>query len=661
MRRQALAKMHQGDFIRTINRVKRLFEKLAWSRRTIARDLTFRLVITITLVFGFAGSVNYFYSVDRDTAALHDKAKEIMDNLASVLVTPMWNLNIDELNKVVDVYRQSGIVLDIKLIDDAGETLVAPKRDTEMAYLEMTRIIHHEKTPIGRVTVAFSDNDIVAKQKEIAIYSILVFAFLTIALIFATSFLLKRYLNEPFAKLEGGLEVISAGDYAHQFEEVPQEDINSVTRKVTWMAGEIAKREHALTENRTKLEVLNQAILDIFSCSDTETLIRTAMALTHKVCGVDHGWFMAAPSQGGAAEEGPSAPPRPIIAVRGHIFEATTKEVAPHIGKAADHPNRVFSFPIKSRYRDIGDMTLSFDQVPDSSVTSLLKSLMSLTTVAMIRQSFIRETAFIAAELQVAEAVQRSMLPDEARLPANAVVSYHYEPVLRVGGDWFSIIESRDGDSVFVILGDVTGHGLAQGLVTTAMAGAIQVVEAIIRDAGAEGVSKPSQIVTLLGQVISRIAGTSNLRMTCVAAQLDFKEAKLHICNAGHTFPLALHHGDGTAHVESLAKNQQHMLGEESFTGEPHVYSDATYELAADDILLFYTDGLTEALDKDGKAFNRKFQRHFSKSTNRRSVAQIRDELIELFRAHTGDVACKDDICVLVVGKKPDRALRVAS
>ncbi|MHA0111240.1 hypothetical protein ACXYUI_29555, partial [Klebsiella pneumoniae] len=85
-----------------------------------------------------------------------------------------------------------------------------------------------------------------------------------------------------------------------------------------------------------------------------------------------------------------------------------------------------FTFPVKSRYDVIGTLTLSYASIPDASVTALMRSLMSLTTLALIRQSFIRETAFIAAELQVAEAVQRSMLIDDKQRPRNTTMAYHY-------------------------------------------------------------------------------------------------------------------------------------------------------------------------------------------------------------------------------------------
>lgn len=638
--------------------VRSLLAKLAAVRRaTIARDLALGLVLTITVVFSIAGTANYVYSVKRDTAALYDKATEIMDNLASVLVTPLWNLNTDEINKIVNVYRQSGIVLDIKLVDDAGEELVKPRKRPDAAFLEMSRIIHHDATPIGRVTVYFSDADITAKQAEIASYSAIVFACLTFALIFATSLLLGRFLRAPFDKLKKGLEVISGGDYSHMIEPARQTDVNAITDKVNLMAREIAKRESALEENRAKLEILNQAILDIFSCSDTESLIRSTMQLTHKVCGVDRGWFIGRREQSTADAEAQESTviPKPLKCVRGVISQATDAELEGVVGQ---HDNeKIFTFAIESRYIVVGRMTLAFDEPTDPSIASLLKSLMSLATLAMVRQSFIRETAFISAELQVAEAVQRSMLPEESRLPASATVAYHYEPVLRVGGDWFSVIGTKDGSSLYVILGDVTGHGLAQGLVTTAMAGALQIIESSIRDFGGVNPYRPSQIVTELKKVINKIAGKSNLRMTCVAARIDFTDGKLFICNAGHTFPLRLHHPtDADVEAHSLARNQQVMLGEVDYDRPDHIYTDAEYAFSAGDLLLFYTDGLTEAVDKAGKPFVRKFQRHFTRKLDKRSAAQVKDSVMAMWREHIQDAPVKDDMCVLVVGKRPDAA-----
>jgi serine phosphatase RsbU (regulator of sigma subunit)/HAMP domain-containing protein len=627
----------------------KLLETFHIRRNTIARDLTLGMVVVLGSVFCLTGLANWRYSNHRDGLALEEKATEIMDNLASVLVTPMWNLNTAELQKIVDIYRRhSDIVLDIKLVDESGERLVPTPPLKGEAVRERSRIIYHEQTPLGRVTVSFSDATMITKQQEVAVYSLIVFAILTLALALSISFLLKRFLTEPFQQLKSGLDIIAGGDYTHMLNSVRQEDINDITQKVNVMAAEIAKRESALEENRGKLEILNQAILDIFSCSNTDSLIRTAMFISHKVCNVDHGWFLGRTETSSLVEEDKDLTPSPLVCVRGHTFEATEKEVEPHIGQHDE--KQTFTFHIKSRHREVGQMTLAFDEAPDKSVTSLLKSLMSLVTLAQTRQSFIRETAFISAELQVAETVQKSMLPDDSQMPKGAVVQYYYDPVLRVGGDWFSVIETSDHRYVYIILGDVTGHGLAQGLITTAMAGAIQIVESTIQN----GVlMKPSDVVNQLSNVITRVAGKSNLRMTCVAGRLDMQEMKILLCNAGHTFPLMMRREEGDkVKVKSMAVNQQHMLGEDSAYAATTKYTDAEYDFEDSDYLVFYTDGLTEAVDKEGNAFNRKFVRHLNKSAGGKTAKKTLDDLMNLFESHTADVPVNDDICVVVIGKK---------
>jgi serine phosphatase RsbU (regulator of sigma subunit) len=449
--------------------------------------------------------------------------------------------------------------------------------------------------------------------------------------------------------------------------------------QVMGMAGEIARREAAIEENRYKLEILNQAILDIFSCSDAYSLTRQAMTLAHKVCGVTMGWFLpradglgsgtghagaaadaSDAGEGSGVEDAGEALP-PMLCVEGEVFDTKADEVAAFVSQPASE--RIFPFTVSSRYRVLGDLTLGFAKAPDPSIAALLRSLMSLANLAMTRQSFIRETAFIAAELQVAETVQRSMLPGESGLHGKARIAYHYEPVLRVGGDWFSVMESRDGDSLYVVLGDVTGHGLAQGLVTTAMAGAIRIVQSMLRHATAPVFEAPSEIVTQLDDVIAHVAGKSNLRMTCVAARLDFREMRLTVCNAGHTFPLLIQppaEAGGRPRIQSIARNQQLMLGEEPADGREKRYVDAVYPFTVDDHLLFYTDGLTEAQDRDGKAFVRKFHRHLSHLQTVGDATGIKDKLIELFRSHIEGVPAKDDICVLVIGADKARATRAA-
>ena len=100
--------------------------QLQLRRPTIARDLTLGLIAVLTFVFFLTAFGNWYFTTQRDGQALEEKANEIMDNLTSVLVTPMWNINTIELKKIVDIYRRhSEIIIDIKVMDEAGAGLPA--------------------------------------------------------------------------------------------------------------------------------------------------------------------------------------------------------------------------------------------------------------------------------------------------------------------------------------------------------------------------------------------------------------------------------------------------------------------------------------------------------------------------------------------------------
>jgi serine phosphatase RsbU (regulator of sigma subunit)/HAMP domain-containing protein len=620
-------------------------------RPTVARDLTAGLVATLFVVFGLAGAVNYLYAVERDTSALYEKAAEIMSNLATVLATPLWNLNTEELRKIVDLYRQSGIVVDIVVEDDKGQALVPARASPLPTFLEMTRAIHHDRQPIGHVTVSFTDAGMTARRRETLTYTGVLFAVLALALTAATRLLLLRFLKGPLERLKNGLAVIEAGDYGHAFTRARQDDINEIIGKVTGMAREIAKREAVLVDNRGKLEVLNQAILDLFACADAPSLARTVLRLAHRVCGARTGVFL--PAAGATPDRSPLAP----LAADGAVVTAATEgAVRAHLERVEGAPGRA-SFPLAAGPRLLGTLTFDLQGAADGGDAALLRSLASLAGLALTRQTLIREAAVVDAELAVAETIQRSMLVDETKTARAARLAWHYQPVLGVGGDWFSILEAKGGDCLYVLLGDVTGHGLAQGLITTAMAGATTALESLIAEGGIA--PSPSSLVAHLNAVVAQLAGRSNLRMTCVAAKLDFVAREVTVCNAGHTFPLRIHHGDGERpRVESLARFQQPMLGDQPTKATR--FLDAVYPLDPSDILVFYTDGLTEAVDEQGKTFLRTFHRHFVRQLQRRTVEEVLADVLALFAAHTSGAPVKDDVCLVVVGRREDAEANAA-
>ncbi|MBM4252757.1 MAG: serine/threonine-protein phosphatase [Deltaproteobacteria bacterium] len=641
-------------------------------RPTIARDLTVRLVRVLLIVFVLAATTNYIITLNRDNLALREKAEETANNLASVLVTPMWNINREELEKIIAIYRQSGIVSDIELTEiqetaqhkEISQTIRVPwQSNSHSSSLTLTRdIVRQDERDgpqlIGRIQIRFADRESRRKQIESILYSVLVFASISVSLFGATTRILQRFLRVPLDALSAELSHIAAGNYQYKMLPARQAEIAMIADKVQLMAKEIQSREEVLQQNQTKLETLNVAILDIFSCATTDALIRQTMVQAFRVTNCETVTFAFNAANGnGLSDRGLTS----YIGMHGQVFEADAASLATH--ELVADERKVFAFPLKSRDRMIGTITVAFGTMADVMTVQLLRSLLSLATMGLIRLSEIREKAFIDTELQVAETMQQSMVFDyKSNPPQSVVVADHYEPVLRVGGDWFSVIESSDGRNVFVIMGDVTGHGLAQGLITTAMAGAMTLVEGLIKGQQAATFMTPADIITHLATVMRKLLGKSTLRMTCVAAQVNFEVGTLAICNAGHTFPLLLRQSDaGSTKAEPLSRLQQNMLGgEDRWDKTGQGYVNATYNIGKRDLIVFYTDGLTEARSKDGRGFYRPFQRQFGKISSVRSATALRDEILAQFRSHTSDVPAEDDICLMVIGRKSDSLEEVA-
>ena len=198
-------------------------------------------------------------------------------------------------------------------------------------------------------------------------------------------------------------------------------------------------------------------------------------------------------------------------------------------------------------------------------------------------------------------------------------------------------------------MGDVTGHGLAQGLVTTAVKGALDVLSVLAKGPNRAELYNPAAIISYLERVVERVADRTKLTMTCLAAEIDFRANTLRVCNAGHTFPILIRNVGDTIEVDYLHNNQQPMLGKISNIRSDHLYVDSKYELKPGDLLLVYTDGLSEAKSLNSRVFSRFLMRSLKRADRFTSASELRDEILQMFAYYTQGSIVDDDVCFLVV------------
>ncbi len=255
--------------------------------------------------------------------------------------------------------------------------------------------------------------------------------------------------------------------------------------------------------------------------------------------------------------------------------------------------------------------------------------------VRLLRET--AEKASLKKELEVAGAVQQMLLPEHDLIERPyAKVAAYYHPAAECGGDWWAVHDLPDG-RFLIVLGDVTGHGVASAILTGAAKAACDLAMSQQRDT-----LKCEDVLRMMNTAIHG-AARQRLLMTCVAAIIDPRSMTLSVANAGHAFPF-LARGQGERCEMAPIISHGAPLG----ATRDSVYSSTQVKLEAGDVLLWYTDGLIECEDERGEHFSEKRLKATLQHASRWHAPAIRDSIVHAITRFMGTHAQKDDITFVV-------------
>ena len=239
----------------------------------------------------------------------------------------------------------------------------------------------------------------------------------------------------------------------------------------------------------------------------------------------------------------------------------------------------------------------------------------------------------LKGDLEIARDIQLAMLPGGVHSAGDAVACGLTRPANTVGGDFYDIIPLPDGRLVLV-LGDVAGKGSPAALL-------MALLLAMLRTLVDEGLDA-ARLVERLNVQVGRHCPPSRF-ITLFYGVYDPASGLLQFVNAGHLPPL-LRRSDGRLeHVG--AGGGSLALG---------MFDDATYDtqsvtVAGGDIVAFFSDGITEAEDAAGRAFDESGLADVLHSHAAEDPAQIAAGVLRRVEAYVGDVRLADDLTVLVL------------
>ena len=245
-------------------------------------------------------------------------------------------------------------------------------------------------------------------------------------------------------------------------------------------------------------------------------------------------------------------------------------------------------------------------------------------------------------DLALAVEVQKRLLPSGPPFAAAADFAAISVPARSIGGDYYDFIDVGE-HRIGIALADVSGKGVAAALI-------MSVVQASLRIIASDGDISLPKLAEKMNEFLYRTT-PGNKYATFFYAQVDSERRQLRYVNAGHNPPYLVR-----ARTQALDLSWTEAQVEELTTGGTVVgmlpgmsYEEATVDLRSGDVLLAYTDGVTEAHDPGDVEFGEDRLKSLLSALAHLSADDIRARLTAELKEWIRDAEQYDDLTFVVM------------
>lgn len=260
--------------------------------------------------------------------------------------------------------------------------------------------------------------------------------------------------------------------------------------------------------------------------------------------------------------------------------------------------------------------------------------------ILQLNQRLKTENIRMSAELEVTRQLQIMILPKEEELqqiPELDMAGF-MEPAQEIGGDYYDII--RQNDRIKISIGDVTGHGLESGVLMI-------MVQTALRTLLAHNETDPVKLLTTLNHTIYENVQRMNSDKTLSLSLLDYFQGTLSL-SGQHEEIIVLRSGGEVERIDTIDLGfpiglKANILEDVGVVSVP---------LNAGDVVVLYTDGITEAENMNRRQYGLERLIEVIKLNWQRSADDIRQAVIHDLREHIGAQKVYDDITLVVFKRK---------
>lgn len=278
-----------------------------------------------------------------------------------------------------------------------------------------------------------------------------------------------------------------------------------------------------------------------------------------------------------------------------------------------------------------------------------------LEDIVALRTKEISEANFILSRgLETISHVQKNFLPPKTNVLRGWEIAIAYKALDHdVSGDLYDYYytdKTLDGLGIF----DVSGHGIPAGLMTILAKG-------IISQHFINGVANSESMEEVLREInksyIKEKVDVENYITGLLFRFSDFNQkdvCSIEVANAGHPYPIIYSQADSQA-FELKYEGEQEQFGVIGIEDYEVFFPPASCRMSIGDILVCFTDGITEALDKNRDDFGKDRLIKIISDNNEMNASDLRDKIIEELTLFMGTTEITDDVTLIVLKRTPSK------
>jgi sigma-B regulation protein RsbU (phosphoserine phosphatase) len=308
----------------------------------------------------------------------------------------------------------------------------------------------------------------------------------------------------------------------------------------------------------------------------------------------------------------------------------------------ADSATRDLPVMFLSSLEDVADKAKGFELGANDYLTKPFEVLEVKARVRSLLKAKAYSDAVKAAlerDLSIAREIQFGLLPSDLTACAEGTsLDLHaiLEPAQHVGGDLYLALRTAP-DRLFLAVGDVSGKGIPASLF---MAVTMTLLRSLAREH-----PKPETVLARLNEELAA-HNRGQLFVTLICTVFDLSSGKVHVANAGHPSPVLLS-ADGTTSTPFPSTGLIAGLFPKA------TYTSHTADFAPGATLVFYSDGVSEAMDPEENEFGEEKLVTGLLARPHGSVKEIADGVLADVKRHAATAPQYDDTTIVAVRRRP--------